>query len=141
MIHIYIYTYVYANKQSYVYIYIDFFTYIYRYIYKYIYRLSSRNLGASVFRVQREAGIVTSRAGVEFSPALRDVASSVDSKRIYTYLYIYLSLSLQWVHVAVWYIPRSCSSSYVLPLGPMYLLYKFLDPLGYTYLYTRIHTP
>ena len=37
--------------------------------------------------------------------------------------------SAQWVHIAVWYVPGPESSSYVLTLGPMYVLYRYLDPL------------
>ena len=36
----------------------------------------------------------------------------------------------QWVHVAIWYIPGPQSSSHVLTVGPMYVLYRYLDPWG-----------
>ena len=34
------------------------------------------------------------------------------------------------VHVAIWYIPGAQKSSHKLTLGPKYILYKYMDPLG-----------
>ena len=35
------------------------------------------------------------------------------------------------VHVAIWYLPGPETSPCVLTFGPMYVLYKYLDPLGH----------
>ena len=39
-------------------------------------------------------------------------------------------LQSQWVHVAVWYLSGPSSTFYVLTVGPMYVLYRYVDPLG-----------
>ena len=36
----------------------------------------------------------------------------------------------QWVHVAIWYVSGPSRSSYVVTSWPLYVLYKYVDPLG-----------
>ena len=50
-------------------------------------------------------------------------------------------LQSQWVHVAVWYMSGPERNSYVLTFGPMYVPYRYLDPLGLAAQLTLLDPP